>query len=52
MPIITFEGIDNCGKSTQFQALLKYLKEIGADVEMAREPGGTTYGQILRIMVK
>lgn len=52
MAIITFEGIDNCGKTSQIQALLDYLKEVRAVVEMAREPGGTALGEALRTIIK
>lgn len=45
---ITFEGLDGSGKSTQVQALRKYLDEKNINYLISREPGGTELGEKLR----
>lgn len=46
--LITFEGIDGCGKSTQIDIFHKRLIDEGYDVELLREPGGTSIGEAIR----
>lgn len=46
--LITFEGIDGCGKSTQMRLLEQYLTERGVAVVSTREPGGTELGRKVR----
>ncbi|HEV2663409.1 MAG TPA: dTMP kinase [Blastocatellia bacterium] len=46
--LITFEGIDGCGKSTQMRLLEQYLTEQGVAVVSTREPGGTELGRKVR----
>jgi len=46
--LITFEGSDGCGKTTQAKALYRYLRKKGYDVIFTREPGGTRIGRKLR----
>ena len=46
--LITFEGIDGSGKSTQAEKAVEYLKERGAQVKLLREPGGTPLGEAIR----
>jgi dTMP kinase len=45
---ITFEGIDGCGKTTQFHMLGHWLREQGREVVETIEPGGTGIGQQIR----
>jgi dTMP kinase len=45
---ITFEGIDGCGKTTQFRMLGNWLRERGKEVVETVEPGGTSIGQQIR----
>ena len=46
--LITFEGIDGSGKSTQIRMLRGELRLRHLDVLMTREPGGTPLGRHLR----
>lgn len=46
--LITFEGIEGSGKTTQISLLYDYLKTKGLDVLKTREPGGTIFGEDLR----
>ena len=45
---ITFEGIDGCGKSTQFNLLSHYLSKKGKSVVETREPGSIGLGEKIR----
>lgn len=45
---ITFEGIDGSGKSTQARLLSVYLKALGQDVLLTREPGGSPGAEEIR----
>ena len=46
--LITFEGIDGCGKSTQARLLFEKLKEIGVECVLTREPGGSVGAEEIR----
>ncbi len=46
--LISFEGIDGCGKSTQIRRLQEDLDESGASVLVVREPGGTIVSERIR----
>ncbi|UWX58313.1 dTMP kinase [Chlorobaculum sp. MV4-Y] len=46
--LITFEGIDGAGKSTQVMKLKRYLQERGRKVLALREPGGTPVAEEIR----
>lgn len=45
---ITVEGTDGSGKTTQLAFLREYLEELGREVLVTREPGGTPIGEKLR----
>lgn len=45
---ITVEGSDGVGKSTQIKNIEKYFRNIGSEVVLTREPGGTNIGEKLR----
>lgn len=49
--LITFEGIDGSGKSTQIELLQTYLKKEGHEVRVFREPGGTDVSEMIRGML-
>lgn len=49
--LVTFEGIDGAGKSTQIQALAQWLQGRGVTALCTREPGGTALGEELRALV-
>jgi dTMP kinase len=49
--LITFEGIDGCGKSTQIQLLKGYLDGKGISVHIFREPGGTALSEEIRTLL-
>ncbi len=46
--LITFEGIEGCGKSTQIVMVAERLRELGHTVVISREPGATRLGKQLR----
>lgn len=49
--LITFEGIDGCGKTTQLQRLAARLEQAGDAPLAVREPGGTVVGERIRELV-
>ena len=48
MKIISFEGIEGVGKSTQIELLKKFLENNSKSVEVFREPGSTLSGEKIR----
>lgn len=46
--LITMEGIDGCGKSTQTEKLQRNLEESAVPFVLVREPGGTAVGEDIR----
>ncbi|SMO35653.1 dTMP kinase [Gracilimonas mengyeensis] len=49
--LITFEGIDGSGKSTQIALLKEALAEQGLTARVFREPGGTDVSEMIRGML-
>ena len=48
MKIISFEGIEGVGKSTQIKLLKNFLESKNYTVEVSREPGSTSAGEKIR----
>lgn len=48
---LTFEGIDGAGKTTHVQWLAELLRIQGKEVVVTREPGGTSVGEALRVVL-
>lgn len=48
MSLISFEGIECSGKSTQIKLFRNYLESIGKKVFLFREPGTTSLGEKVR----
>jgi dTMP kinase len=46
--LLSFEGIEGSGKSTQIKRLTQKLKDSDYEVSYFREPGGTKFGEKLR----
>ena len=46
--LITFEGIDGVGKTTQINLFLEKLKNKNLDYILFREPGGTSFSEKIR----
>ncbi len=46
--LITFEGGEGVGKSTQIKKLKQYLESKGYEVARTREPGGCEFAEIIR----
>ncbi len=49
--LITFEGIDGCGKSTQAKLLSEKLTAEGIETLLLREPGGTELSEAIRTLL-
>ena len=48
MKLITFEGIEGVGKSTQINLIMDWLTEKGFSVQLLREPGSADFGEKIR----
>ena len=48
---ITLEGGDGCGKTTQRQMLIDFLKQKGIDFICTREPGGSVAAEEIRQII-
>lgn len=49
--LISFEGIDGSGKSTQARKLYEFLKEEGYEVSLYRDPGSTPLAEQIREVI-
>lgn len=49
--LISFEGVDGCGKSTQLSRLATRLHAAGCEPLLIREPGGTSIGEHIRSLL-
>ncbi len=49
--LITFEGGEGSGKSTQLQLIIEYLKRNNVNFIFAREPGGTEISEKIRQII-
>jgi len=50
--LLSFEGSEGCGKSTQIHLLRERLVKSGRQVEVLREPGGTEIGESIRHLLQ
>ncbi len=48
---ITMEGVDGCGKTTQRNALIAHMTQLGWDVQLTREPGGDEIAEKIRDLI-
>ena len=49
--LISFEGVDGSGKSTQARMLYEHLQKCGIDTLFIREPGGTEVSEAIRAIL-
>ena len=49
---ISFEGSEGCGKSTQIRRFVEWLRSLGYEVLVTREPGGTPAGEKIRHLLQ
>ncbi len=49
--LISLEGLDGVGKTTQIERLASWVRDGHGEVKAVREPGGTAFGEALRDLV-
>jgi dTMP kinase len=49
--LLSFEGLDGCGKSTQLRLAADWLRARGEDPAVYREPGGSTVSEAIRAIL-
>ena len=49
--LLSFEGIEGCGKTTQIRALARRLRALGYQVVETREPGGVPISEQIRTVL-
>jgi dTMP kinase len=49
--LVSFEGIDGSGKSTQIRYLMHHLEQEGIQYKVFREPGGTELSEAIRAIL-
>ena len=49
--LITFEGVEGSGKTTQIKALARWIRKRGKRVVLTREPGGTPFADKVRTLL-
>ena len=50
--LLSFEGSEGCGKSTQIRLFKERLEKSGREVVVLREPGGTEIGESIRHLLQ
>lgn len=49
--LVTFEGIDFAGKTTQIGKLCQFLESVGKTYRVVREPGGNSVSEAIRAVI-
>jgi len=49
--LVSFEGIDGCGKTTQIDLFIQRLEQANISFSLYREPGGTLIGEKIRAIL-
>lgn len=51
MKLITFEGIEKVGKTTNIKYIADFLLKKNYEIKLTREPGGTSIGEKIRSLI-